>query len=301
MQSKHFLTIEHLDQKTLIALLNQAQTFSETEKTCDRLQHKVVTNLFFETSTRTRFSFELAAKRLGATVLNFDPKTSSTQKGETLLDTVKTVTAMGVHILVIRHEENHLAATLAQSLDDVSIINAGDGTHEHPTQALLDMLTIRQHKPNFSQLKVAIMGDIRHSRVAHSAIHALHCLGVPDIRVIAPDLLMPQDPNKLRVRTFTQPEQGLQDVDVVMTLRLQKERMQAAHIPDGANYFQHYGLTSERLRFAKPDAIVMHPGPMNRDVEIASSVADGPQSVILQQVRNGVAARMAVMAWCLDT
>lgn len=300
MSNRHLLSIEQLDKATLIHLITQAQNFSVTQEDFTFLKGRVLANLFFENSTRTRLSFELAAKRLGATVLTLDPQSSSTQKGETLIDTAKTIAAMGVDILVIRRAENHAPTTVAQAIKNVSVINAGDGTHAHPTQAILDMLTIQQHKPDFSKLKIAIIGDIRHSRVAHSDIFALRALGVAQIRAIGPKGLLPIEAMP-QVQTYATPEEGLKDVDVIITLRLQKERMEAAQIPSDSEFFRSYGLTEQRLKLAKPDAIVLHPGPMNRGVEIASSIADGPQSVILQQVKNGVAARMAVMQWCLGS
>lgn len=299
MSTRHFLSIEHLDRPQLLALMDQTAAFLHANEYPKLLQGKVVSDLFFEPSTRTRLSFDLAAKRLGAYTLNFDPALSSTKKGESLVDTVKTVAAMGADIMVVRHAENGVPALIADMLPHISVINAGDGTQNHPTQALLDVFTIAQHKPDFTKLRVGIMGDVRHSRVAQSTMQALHCLGTPEIHVIAPPSLLPEPQSGLNIKTYTDPKQGLQNLDVIMTLRLQKERMHAAHIPDETAYFEQYGLTPERLTLAKPDALVMHPGPMNREVEIAGVVADGPQSVITEQVRNGVFARMAVMAWCI--
>ncbi len=298
MSTQHFLSIEQLDRPQLLELMDQTAAFLHASTYPKLLEGKVVSDLFFEPSTRTRLSFDLAAKRLGAYTLNFDPALSSTKKGESLIDTVKTVAAMGTNIMVVRHAENGIPAFIAKMLPHVSVINAGDGTQNHPTQALLDVFTIAQHKPDFTKLRVGFMGDIRHSRVAQSTMQALHCLGTPDIHIIAPPSLLPEPRSGLNIKTYTDPEQGLRDLDIIITLRLQKERMLAAHIPDETAYFEQYGLTPERLALAKPDALVMHPGPMNREVEIAGTVADGLQSVILEQVHHGVFARMAVMAWC---
>lgn len=261
------------------------------------LQGKTVALLFFEKSTRTRCSFELAAKRLGAYVLNFDSAGSSTGKGETLLDTIDNLQVMGVDLFVIRHPETGACELVAQHLGHrASVINAGDGEGEHPTQALLDAFAIQRYKPHLDQLSVAIIGDVLHSRVAHSNILALTALGVKDIRLVGPSSLLP-----LRVTDGVTHHHdiasGVTGVDVVMVLRLQRERMKTALIPDPETYFEQYGLTEERLRQAKPDVIVMHPGPMNRGIEIASSVAEGKHSIILSQAKYGVPVRMAVMQW----
>jgi aspartate carbamoyltransferase catalytic subunit len=264
------------------------------------LRGKTVVNLFFEPSTRTRMTFELAAKRLSADVLNLDVAHSSTRKGETLLDTLRNLEAMQMDMLVVRHAESGAADFFARhAAPHVSVLNAGDGRHAHPTQALLDMFTIRRHKTDFTALTVVIVGDVAHSRVARSQIHALRILGVPDIRVVAPRTLLPVDIESLGVRVFPHLETALRDCDVVITLRLQRERMQGTFLPSEGEYFRHYGLDTARLALARPDALVMHPGPINRNVEIASAVADGSQSVILEQVTNGIAVRMAVMAQVL--
>lgn len=302
---QHFLTIEGLSKSTLTEILDRAASFIEpTTQIVSRnnsLQGKTIANLFFEASTRTRTTFELAAKYLGADVLNLNIAVSATQKGETLLDTVLNLQAMQCDLFVIRHHEEGAQQQLAHSVDSVSaIINAGDGCHAHPSQAMLDMYTIRHYKKDFSALKVAIIGDIAHSRVARSQIQALKTFGVDQIRVIAPKALLPARIDELGVQVFDDLTQGLRDVDVVITLRIQRERMQHGAIPDTCEFFHQYGLTDERLAHAKPDAIVMHPGPINRGVEIASSVADGKQSVILHQVRFGIAVRMALMSILLE-
>jgi aspartate carbamoyltransferase catalytic subunit len=260
------------------------------------LRGKTVINLFLEPSTRTRTSFEIAAKRLSADVVNLNIATSSQTKGETLLDTVANLTAMHADMFVVRHAESGAAHLIARHAGpNIHVINAGDGRHAHPTQALLDMFTIRHYKGSFNQLRVAIVGDILHSRVARSEIHALTTLGVPEVRVIGPRTLLPRHVQNLGVQVFHDMDAGLRDVDVVVMLRLQSERMNGALLPSAGEFFKHYGLTPEKLARAKPDAIVMHPGPMNRGVEIDSAVADGRQSVILPQVTFGIAVRMAVM------
>ena len=254
-------------------------------------------NLFFENSTRTRTTFEIAAKKLGAEVINMNIATSATSKGESLLDTIRNLEAMFVDAFIVRHSVSGAAHFIAQqTASHISVINAGDGQHAHPTQAMLDMFTIRQHKSDFSKLRVAIIGDILHSRVARSEIHALNILGVKEVRVIAPKTLLPAEIESLGVTVSHDLREGLQDIDVIMMLRLQKERMTSALLPSESEYFNCFGLTPDKLKFAKSNAIVMHPGPINRGVEIDSMVADGNQSVILQQVSNGVAVRMAVMA-----
>jgi aspartate carbamoyltransferase catalytic subunit len=256
-----------------------------------------VFNVFFENSTRTRTTFEIAAKRLSADVVNLNIGSSSTSKGETLLDTVDNLCAMHADMFVVRHAQSGAAHFIARHVaPEIHVINAGDGRHAHPTQALLDMFTIRQYKKEFHNLRVAIVGDVLHSRVARSQIHALTTLGVPEVRVIAPKTLLPAMVEKLGVQVYHDMAKGLKDVDVVLMLRLQNERMQGAALPSAQEYFKNYGLTEEKLAHAKPDAIVMHPGPMNRGVEIDSCVADGAQSVILPQVTFGIAVRMAVMS-----
>jgi aspartate carbamoyltransferase catalytic subunit len=261
------------------------------------LRGKSIFNLFFEPSTRTRTTFEIAAKRLSADVVNLNIATSSQTKGETLLDTVANLSAMHADMFIVRHAQSGAAHLIARHVgEEVHVINAGDGRHAHPTQALLDMFTIREYKGAFTDLRVAIVGDILHSRVARSEIHALTTLGVPEVRVIGPRTLLPTQVGQLGVHVYHDMEEGLRDVDVVIMLRLQSERMNGALLPSAEEFFKYYGLTPEKLAHAKPDAIVMHPGPMNRGVEIESSVADGRQSVILPQVTFGIAVRMAVMS-----
>lgn len=304
---KHFLTIEGLSRELLLELLDQAEGFlgvaQQAVKKVPLCRGKVVANLFFETSTRTRTTFELAAKRLSADVLNLNVSTSATAKGESLLDTLRNLEAMHVDMFVVRHAESGTAHFMAaHAAPHVSIINAGDGRHAHPTQALLDMFTIRRHKGDFSQLRVAIVGDILHSRVARSQMLALKTLGVPDIRVIAPRTLLPAKVEEaFGVTAYHDLAEGIRDVDVIIMLRLQRERYRCALLPSEHEYFQLFGLTEERMKAAKPDAIVMHPGPINRGVEMDSAVADGRHSVILEQVTNGIAVRMAVMAMCLGS
>jgi len=303
---KHFLTIEGLSRGLLTEILDTAESFAgvseRTVKKVPLLRGKIITNLFFETSTRTRTTFELAAKRLSADVLSLNISASSASKGETLLDTLRNLEAMHCDMFVVRHADSGAAHFIAQhAAPHISVINAGDGRHAHPTQAMLDMFTIRRHKGDFSQLKVAIVGDIQHSRVARSQILALNTLGAKEVRIISPATLMPDHAETLGVKVFHKLEEGIQDVDVVIMLRLQRERMSGALLPSEHEYFQLYGLTDERLEAAKPDAIVMHPGPINRGVEMDSQVADGPRSVILQQVSYGIAVRMAVMAMAMQT
>jgi aspartate carbamoyltransferase catalytic subunit len=298
---RHLLTIEGLPRETILNILDTARSFvSVAERDIKKvplLRGKSVFNLFFEPSTRTRTTFEIAAKRLSADVINLNVGTSSQSKGETLLDTVANLSAMHADMFVVRHGQSGAAHLIAQHVAaNVHVINAGDGRHAHPTQALLDMLTIRHYKQDFSALRVAIVGDVLHSRVARSQIHALTTLGVPEVRVIAPRTLLPNHVSELGVHVYTDMKKGLADVDVVIMLRLQNERMSGSLLPSAQEFFKYYGLTSEKLAVAKPDAIVMHPGPMNRGVEIESGVADGSQSVILPQVTFGIAVRMAVMS-----
>ncbi|MGZ5098470.1 MAG: aspartate carbamoyltransferase catalytic subunit, partial [Usitatibacter sp.] len=261
------------------------------------LRGKTIFNVFFEGSTRTRTTFEIAAKRLSADVINLNVGASSTAKGETLLDTVWNLQAMDADMFIVRHSQSGAPHLIARHVKPgVAVINAGDGRHAHPTQGLLDMYTIRHYKKDFSALTVAIVGDVLHSRVARSQIHALKTLGVPELRVIGPKTLIPTAVERLGVRVFNDMAEGLKDCDVVIMLRLQNERMNGALLPSAGEFFKCYGLTAEKLARAKPDAIVMHPGPMNRGVEIDSPVADGRQSVILPQVTFGIAVRMAVMS-----
>lgn len=305
-QLRHFLTIEGLKKNLLIEIMDRAEQFSSIThrqvKKVPLLRGNTIINLFFENSTRTRSTFELAAKRLSADVMNFNISTSATSKGESLLDTLHNLEAMHADMFVVRHDQSGAAEFIAEHVaPHISVINAGDGCHAHPTQAMLDMFTIRRHKPDFANLRVAIVGDILHSRVARSQIQALATLGVGEIRVIGPQTLLPQNCETLGVHIYHEMEAGLDGVDVIIMLRLQLERMQGAMLPSAREYYRCYGLTEEKLRYAAPDAIVMHPGPINRGVEIASSVADGPQSVILEQVTHGIAIRMAVMSMTLGS
>ncbi|ALS59123.1 aspartate carbamoyltransferase catalytic subunit [Pandoraea norimbergensis] len=298
---KHLLTVEGLPRAVLTHILDTATQFVSLNdgdvKKAPLLSGKSVFNLFFENSTRTRTTFEIAAARLSADVLNLNINASSTSKGETLLDTIGNLSAMHADLFVVRHAQSGAPYLIAEHCaPHVHVINAGDGRHAHPTQGLLDMYTIRHHKGDFNNLTVAIVGDILHSRVARSDIHALTTLGVPEVRAIGPRTLLPAGLEQLGVRVFHDMDEGLRDVDVIIMLRLQNERMNGALLPSANEYFKYYGLTPERLALAKPDAIVMHPGPMNRGVEIDSRVADGPQSVILEQVSFGIAVRMAVMS-----
>ncbi|MFT4580562.1 MAG: aspartate carbamoyltransferase catalytic subunit [Gammaproteobacteria bacterium] len=303
---KHFLSIEGLRRELLIDILDSAERFApvgeRAVKNVPLLRGKTVVNLFFEPSTRTRSTFELAAKRLSADIMNLNIEASATSKGESLSDTLRTLEAMNCDMFVVRHQNSGAAEFIAnQVASHISVINAGDGRHAHPTQAMLDMLTIRRVKQDFEGLVVAIVGDIKHSRVARSEIQALNSLGVAEVRVVGPKTLIPTQVEALGTKVFHQIERGIAGADVVIMLRLQNERMQSAMLPSAQEYFQAYGLTERRLKLAANDAIVMHPGPINRGVEIDSAVADGPQSVILQQVTNGIAVRMAVMAMAIGT
>ena len=297
----HLITTEGLSRDILTHILDRAQSFvplaNREIKKVPLLRGKSVFNLFFENSTRTRTTFEIAAKRLSADVFNLNINVSSAAKGETLLDTIANLSAMQADLFVVRHEASGAPYLIAQHVaPHVHVVNAGDGRHAHPTQALLDMYTIRHFKKDFSNLTVAVVGDILHSRVARSNIHALTTLGVAEVRAIGPLTLLPGGLEQMGLRVFTDMREGLRDVDVVIMLRVQNERMRGALLPSSNEYFKHYGLTAEKLALAKPDAIVMHPGPMNRGVEIDSAVADGSQSVILNQVTFGIAVRMAVMS-----
>jgi len=298
---RHLLTLEGLPRVMLEALLERAQRYvrapGERIAPTNLLRGVTVANLFTEPSTRTRVSFELAAKRLGAQVVNLEVQLSSRAKGESMLDTVYTLEALHADVLVIREAEVGVLGLVASHVaPHVSVLSAGEAHIAHPTQGLLDALTVRQRKHSFENLAIAIVGDIRHSRVARSAYHAFSALGVPELRIVAPPAFMPEADEFAGATRFGSLKTGLKDVDVVMMLRIQKERMTQASLPDGDRYFAKFGLTPERLALAKPDAIVMHPQPMNRGIEIASDVADGAQSVIRDQVRNGVAVRMAVLA-----
>jgi aspartate carbamoyltransferase catalytic subunit len=297
---RHFLTIEGLSRAILQEILDTASSFYPPDDKSIRktalLDGQTVVNLFFETSTRTRTTFELAARHLSAGVLNLNISDSATKKGETLLDTIYNLQAMYSDMFVVRHAQGGAVHFIAKHVaPHVSVINAGDGCHAHPSQAMLDMFTIRHFKGDFLPLKVAIVGDILHSRVARSQIHALNILGAAQVRVIAPKTLLPRAIEDLGVKVYYQLEQGLKDVDVIIMLRLQDERMTSGLLPSKAEFYQMYGLTKERLLYAKPDALVMHPGPINRGVEIASDVVEGKQSVILQQVSFGLMVRMAIM------
>ena len=296
-KAKDLLGIKELTSEEIYYILETASGFKDVLqrdiKKVPPLRGKTVVNLFFEPSTRTRISFELAAKRLSADVINLSTVTSSVVKGETLKDTALTIKALGADFVVIRHSSAGVPHFLSRLLN-ISVINAGDGANEHPTQALLDLFTILSHKKNIKGLVVAIIGDITHSRVASSNIYALKKLGA-QVRVICPPTLMPAEIKNLGIEVFSNMEEGLKKADVIMTLRLQLERQSKSFLPSLEEYFYLYGLTTERLKLAKDNAIVMHPGPMNRGVEIESAVADGPQSVILEQVTNGLAVRMAVL------
>jgi aspartate carbamoyltransferase catalytic subunit len=297
---RHLLTLEGLPRAALDALLERAarlRPLALGDGLRDALRGRTVVTLFFEPSTRTRSSFQLAAARLGADVLNFDAAHSSTRKGEGLIDTLRNLEAMGAELFVLRHAESGALAELAQhAAPGTSVLNAGDGRNAHPTQGLLDMLTIRQHKgEDFSPLTVAIVGDVKHSRVARSDLHALRTLGAGEIRVAAPPSLLPEARELAGTRVCADLDEALRDADVVMMLRLQRERMEEGLVSSLDDYHRDWGLTRARLAGARHDAIVMHPGPMNRGVEIDDEVADGPQSVILQQVSNGVAVRMAAL------
>ncbi|MES1926277.1 aspartate carbamoyltransferase catalytic subunit [Salinisphaera sp. T31B1] len=298
---RHLLTTEGLPRALIQRILDTAETFvpeaGVPPKKVPLLRGKTVFNLFFENSTRTRTTFELAAKRLSADVINMDVAHSSKSKGEDDLDTLYTLQAMGADIFAIRHPENGAAARFAaHAAPHVAIVNAGDGSHAHPTQGLLDVFTIRRHRPDFDALRVAIVGDVRHSRVAHSTIHALRTLGTRDIRVVGPRHFLPADPAALGVSATTDTAAGLNGADVVMGLRIQRERIEGDALADVADYHSQFGLHAANLAHASATALVMHPGPINRGVEINADIAYGQQSVILEQVRNGIAVRMAVMA-----
>ncbi len=297
----HLLSLEGLPVDILRQILDTAESFvgvtQREVKKVPLLRGKAVFNLFFEPSTRTRTTFEIAAKRLSADVINLAINVSSQSKGESVLDTVANLAAMQADMFIVRHAASGAPHLIARHVaPDIHVINAGDGRHAHPTQGLLDMYTIRHYKGDFTKLRVAIVGDILHSRVARSQIHALTTLGCPEIRVIGPKTLLPAQVDRLGVQVYPDMQSGLKDVDVVMMLRLQNERMNGALLPSAQEFYKYYGLTEDKLALARPDAIVLHPGPMNRGVEIDSSVADGKQSVILPQVTFGIAIRMAVMS-----
>ena len=301
----HLLTLEGLPAEVIVRILDTAVPFTSIAerdvKKVPLLRGRSVFNLFFENSTRTRTTFEIAAKRLSADVINLNIGFSSTSKGETLLDTVDNLVAMNADMFVVRHSQSGAPHLIAAHLNrtgrsHVHVVNAGDGRHQHPTQGLLDLFTIRHYKKDFRNLTVAVVGDVMHSRVARSLIHGLTTLGTPEVRAIGPKTLLPTDLKALGVQVYHDMRAGLAGCDVVVMLRLQNERMKGALLPSVGEYFKHYGLTPEKLALAKPDAIVMHPGPMNRGVEIDSAVADGDRSVILPQVTFGIAVRMAVLS-----
>ena len=305
-QLRHFVSLDGLSGELLTEILDTADSFLEVGaravKKVPLLRGRTVCNVFFENSTRTRTTFELAAQRLSADVITLNVSTSSTSKGETLFDTLRNLEAMAADMFVVRHADSGAAHFIAEHVcPEVAIINGGDGRHAHPTQGMLDMLTIRRHKGDFANLSVAIVGDILHSRVARSDMLALRALGCQDIRVIGPRTLLPIGlEENYGVRVFTSLSEGLKDVDVVVMLRLQRERMQGGLLPSEGEFYRQYGLSTQRLALAKPDAIVMHPGPINRGVEIESAVADCAQSVILNQVTYGIAIRMAVMSMAMS-
>ena len=297
----HLISTDNLNYESIIKIFDMAESFFKIGqrdiKKIPLLRGKTICNLFFENSTRTRTTFEIAAKRLSADVINLDIPTSSQSKGESIFDMVDNLIAMGTDIFVVRHPEAGVPNKIANHVaSNIHIINGGDGSNAHPTQGLLDAFTIRKFKKNFSNLKIAIVGDIQHSRVAKSEINVLSTLGAKEIRVIGPKSLMPDNIDQLKVKVFHTMEEGLKDVDVVMMLRIQKERMSNDTIPSESEYFKSFGLNQKRLKIAKDNALVLHPGPINRGVEIESEVADGKQSVILNQVKYGIAIRMAVMA-----
>ncbi|MDH3746600.1 MAG: aspartate carbamoyltransferase catalytic subunit [Gammaproteobacteria bacterium] len=298
---RHLLTLKGLDKSLLLELLDDAEQYLSPEGMLpvrsNALAGRTVANLFFEPSTRTRASFDLAGKRLGADVLNLDVNTLSRKKGESILDTIYTLEAMAVDIMVVRDASTGVPAYIARNVKDfVSILNAGESDASHPTQGLLDLLTIRQRKGGFENLTVAIVGDIQHSRVARSAAYGLRTLGVGELRLVSPPAMAPDDPELSFATIVDNLDEGIRDADVVMALRIQRERIgNLDGIPNIDEYFASFGISNERMRLAKPDAIVMHPGPMNRGIEIESALADGAQSVITQQVTNGVAVRMAIL------
>ncbi|MFV1973342.1 MAG: aspartate carbamoyltransferase catalytic subunit [Thiohalobacterales bacterium] len=302
---RHFLSISGLNTELLVRILDTAESFTgvteQAIKKVPLLRGKTIVNLFFEASTRTRATFELAAKRLSADVLNINITQSATAKGESLLDTLRNLEAMHVDMFVIRHADSGAAHFIASNVaPHISIINAGDGRHSHPTQAMLDMFTIRRIKgPDFGRLRVAIVGDIMHSRVARSQIHALNLLNTGDVRIVAPKTLIPANSEALGVHVFHDLREGIRDADVIIMLRLQHERMLGALLPSEHEYYELFGVTEEKLTAAKPDVTIMHPGPINRGVEMDSEVADGSRSVILEQVSHGIAVRMAVMSMAM--
>lgn len=301
---RYLLNLESLSKNEILDILKLAEYFYQNISTLENRQillGKTVINLFFENSTRTRSSFEIAAKRLGADVINFNVESSSTKKGETLLDTVDNLSAMDSDLFIIRHTSSGASEFLAKHIKtNASIINAGDGCHEHPSQGLLDLFAIQYYKKDFHHLKVAIVGDILHSRVARSLIHGLNILGTADICAVGPKTLVPKELERLGVKIFYNLADGIEDADVIVMLRLQKERMNSVYLPSEDEYSHLYGINSIKLRCAKQDVILMHPGPINRGVEISTEVADGSHSIILHQVTFGVTVRMAIMTYLLN-
>ena len=296
---KHFLNIKNLSKSHILDIINKAEKFHNNEG-IPNYAGKVVASLFFEPSTRTKTTFELASKKLSSDFINIDISNSSTLKGESILDMIKTIEAMSCQMFVVRHSVTGTAHYIAESVSkDISVINAGDGSNEHPTQAMLDMFTIKKHKGQFENLKVAIVGDILHSRVAKSLIYALNILSTKEINIVGPNKLIPENYQEMNVNYFSDMNQGVDNSDVIIMLRLQKERMHDALISMDS-YYEDYGLNQKRLELAKKDVIVMHPGPINRGIEIESSVADGPNSVILNQVSYGISVRMAIMSILFD-
>lgn len=303
IQFKHLLDIKSLSKEQILTILKYADHFyrHSTPKNKQILANKLIMNLFFENSTRTRSSFEVAAKRLGADVINFNIEYSSTKKGETLLDTIDNLGAMDADLFIVRHMISGAAHFLAHHLKtNAAIVNAGDGCHEHPSQGLLDLFAIQFYKQDFTEIKVAIVGDILHSRVARSLIYGLRTLGVKQISVVGPKTLVPTGIESLGVDVTYNLSEGIKGADVIVMLRLQKERMTSVYLPSESEYRHLYGIDKEKIRLAKPDVIIMHPGPINRSVEISSEVADGPHSIILKQVSFGVAVRMAILTLCLN-
>ena len=296
---KHFLNINNLPKSYIQDIITRAEEIHDDSK-IKKYSGKVVASLFFEPSTRTKTTFELASKKISSDFINIDISNSSTAKGESILDMIKTIEAMNCHMFVVRHSIPGTAHFIAESVSsDISVINAGDGSNEHPTQAMLDMFTIKKHKGKFNNLKVSIVGDILHSRVAKSLIYALDTLGTKNINIVGPKKLIPEDYSEWNVQYYSDMNEGINGSDVVIMLRLQKERMHDALISMDT-YYDDYGLNQTRLKFAKDDVIVMHPGPINRGIEIESSVADGPNSVILNQVSYGISVRMAIMSILFD-
>ena len=296
---KHFLNIKTLSKHHILDIISKAEGFHNNEK-ISKYPGKVVASLFFEPSTRTKTTFELASKKISADFINIDISNSSTLKGESILDMIKTIEAMSCQMFVVRHSVPGTAHYIAESVsNNIAVINAGDGSNEHPTQAMLDMFTIKKHKGSFDNLKVSIVGDILHSRVAKSLIYALNILEAKEINIVGPKSLVPDNHNEMNVNYYSDMNKGIGDADVIIMLRLQKERMHDALISMDS-YYNDYGLNKDRLKYAKDDVIVMHPGPINRGIEIESSVADGPNSVILNQVSYGISVRMAIMSMLFD-